>query len=240
MVSSNLYSRTAADYTLNISATQKIPKSAYGGKIFVDLPRDYEILSTQYKCSNLTANLGVSSKCVQSGRLLTLNGHPSELIGDVSFKVLSIKNPLDELLTQSFFVRTYDGQSQQIVQRSFENLDPIKLNFKFPGPLIIVNDNQAIYCERGTQTKDLYITMSEIAALNLVLIPVTPGFTFVPEQINVAIGQVKVKFRVSIPMGFAEGTYEVNWETKGDLSSPLYTPIKKTTVVVTGKGSKRI
>lgn len=151
---------------------------------------------------------------------------------------LSIKNPLDEVLTQSFFIRTYDGQSQQIVQRSFENLDPIKLSFTFPGPLIIVNDDQPIYCERGTQTKDLYITVTEIAALNLTLIPITPGFTFVPEQIKVNIGQVKVKFRVSVPLGFAEGTYEVNWETKGDLESPLYTPIKKTSVVVTGKGSK--
>jgi hypothetical protein len=152
---------------------------------------------------------------------------------------LSIKNPLDEVLTQSFFIRTYDGLSQQIVQRSFENLDPIKLAFTFPGPLIIVNDDQPIYCERGTQTKDLYITVTEIAALNLTLIPITPGFTFVPDQIKVNIGQVKVKFRVSVPLGFAEGTYEVNWETKGDLESPLYTPIKKTSVVVTGKGSKR-
>jgi hypothetical protein len=171
---------------------------------------------------------------------MTVNGHPSELIGDIALNVQSVKNPLDEVLTQSFFVRTYDGQTQQIVQRSFENLDPVKLDFKFPGPLIIVNDNSPIFCERGTQTKDLFVTMTEIAALNLTLIPVTPGFTFVPEQIKITIGQIKVKFRVSIPLGFAEGTYEVNWETKGDLESPLYTPIKKTSVVVTGKGSRLV
>ena len=80
--------------------------------------------------------------------------------------------------------------------------------------------------------------MTEIDALNLTLTPVTPGFTFVPEQIKIYIGQIKVKFRVSIPLGFAEGEYEVNWETKGDLESPIYTPIKKTTVIVTGKGSR--
>ena len=237
LVSSNFYSRTSANYTFNITATEKIPKTTYGGKIYVDFPKNFEVANTTYKCINLTANLGLSPRCVQSSRMITVNGQPDEMIGDISFMAQNIKNPLDEVLTQSFFIRTYDGQSQQIVQRSFENLDPIKLSYAFPGPLIIVNDNQPIYCERGTQTKDMFITMTEIAALNLTLIPITPGFTFVPEQIKITIGQIKVKFRVSIPLGFNEGTYVVNWETKGDLDSPLYTPIKKTSVVVTGKGS---
>lgn len=236
--SSNLYSRTYANYSLNITVTDKIVKSTYGGKILIDLPKNYEVSSLTLRCNNLTANLGNSAKCVQNNRLITVNGHSAELIGDVALKIQGIKNPLDEIVTESFFVRTYDGPSQQITQRSFENLDPFKLNFTYPGPLIVVNNGQTIYCERGTQTKDLYIVMTEIAALNLTLVPVTPGFTFVPEEIKINIGQIRVKFRVSVPMGFTEGEYTVDWITKGDLESPIYTPIRKTSVVITGKGSK--
>lgn len=235
--SSNLYSRTSANYTINITATNKIVKSTYGGKILVDLPVNYEIANGTYRILNKTANLGVSLKCTQQDRLITVNGHPGELIGDVAYTIQGVKNPLDEVVTESFFVRTYDGTNQEIIQRSFENLDPFKLNFTYPGPLIIVNDGQPIYCERGTQTKDLYIILTEIAALNLTLIPITPGFSFVPEEIKINIGQIKVKFRVSVPMGFSEGEYTVTWVTKGDLESPIYTPVKKTTVVITGKGN---
>lgn len=237
LASSNLYSRTYANYSLNISVTDKIVKSTYGGKIYIDLPKNYEVASSTLRCNNETANLGNFAKCIQENRLITVNGHSSELIGDVAFKMQGIKNPLDEIITESFFVRTYDGPTQQIIQRSFENLDPFKLNFTYPGPLIIVNNGQTIFCERGTQTKDLYIVMTEINALNLILIPVTPGFTFVPEQIKINIGEIRVKFRISVPMGFTEGDYTVDWVTKGDLDSPIYTPIKKTSVTITGKGS---
>ena len=82
--------------------------------------------------------------------------------------------------------------------------------------------------------------MTEIASLNLTFIPATPGFSFVPPEINIKIGQIKVKFRVSVPMGFAEGDYYVEWVTKGDFEPPIYTPIKKTKIVITGKGSSSI
>lgn len=82
--------------------------------------------------------------------------------------------------------------------------------------------------------------MTEIASLNLTFIPATPGFSFVPTEINIKIGQIKVKFRVSVPMGFAEGDYYVEWVTKGDFEPPIYTPIKKTKIVITGKGSSSI
>lgn len=236
--STNTYSRTYANYSFNMTVTEKIVKTDYGGKIMVDLPGDYEISSGQLKCVNLTANIGNTIKCIQDKRVINVNGHPSELIGDVGFTIRNIKNPLEEITTQSFFVRTYDGLTREISQRSFENLDPFKLVFSYPGPLIIINENQPIYCERGTQTKDLYLVMTEISALNLTFVPATPGFTFVPDEIKIFIGQIKVKFRVSVPMGFAEGEYEVEWVTKGDLDQPIYTPIKKTKVIITGKASK--
>ena len=233
----NYYSRSYADYFLNMTLTERIVKSDYGGKLIVDFPANYEVSDGVLKCVNQTANLGTMMRCSQEKRLVSAFGHPQELNYDTAFNILRVKNPLDEVTTDSFFVRTYDGFTREIVQRSFENLDPFRFTFTYPGPLIIINDGLPIYCERGTQTKDLYLVMTEIAALNLTFVPVTPGFSFVPNELKIYIGEIKVKFRVSIPMGFTEGEYEVEWITKGDSDPPIYTPIKKTQVVITGKGN---
>ena len=235
---SNLYSRTLANYTFNITATDEIQPTISGSMMMIDFPTNYDLITNTYTCLNKTANLGTSMNCSQNQLLLKVSGQTDQVIGNIVFLVEGIKNPQDQVVTDTFFVRTYDGTSQQIMERSFQNLDPFDFNFTFPGPLIVVNNDQAIYCEIGTQTVDLYITVSEICALNLTLIPVTPGFSFVPNQIKVNIGQVQIVFRVSIPIGFTQGTYYVTWQTLGDLTPPLYTPIKKSTVVITGKGSR--
>eukprot|EP01019_Chilodonella_uncinata_P004134 GABU01005024.1.p3 GENE.GABU01005024.1~~GABU01005024.1.p3 ORF type:complete len:171 (-),score=50.15 GABU01005024.1:34-546(-) len=167
---------------------------------------------------------------------MKINNYKTDLIGNLAFTLRSIKNPLDQVVTESFFIRTYDGSTRQIIQRSFENLDPVKLNFTYPGPLIIVNNDQPIFVEKGTQTRDMYLVITEICALNLTFVPATPGFSFVPTQIKLNIGEVTAKFRVSIPEGFEEGEYTVEWTTLGDQDPPIYTPIKKTTVIITGKG----
>lgn len=96
-----------------------------------------------------------------------------------------------------------------------------------------MNEDKTIYVERGTQTRDLYIECTEIMALNLTFIPATPGFTFIPEPLEMKVGQIRTKFRVSVPMGFPDGEYYVNWITKGDQTPNIYTPIKKTRIIIT-------
>ena len=234
----NYFTRAFVDYTVNFTATEKIPRSDYGGMIWVDFPKNYIPQTTAIKCSNGTSNLGTGIICNQNSLLMKINNHKADLIDNLAFTLRSIKNPLDQIVTESFFIRTYDGSTRQIIQRSFENLDPVKLNFTYPGPLIIVNNDQPIFVERGTQTRDLYLVITEICALNLTFVPATPGFSFVPNQIKLNVGEVTAKFRVSIPEGFAEGEYTVEWTTLGDQTPPIYTPVKKTTVIITGKGSK--
>lgn len=79
-----------------------------------------------------------------------LNGHENTLTSNVAFKVDGIDSPIDEVKSDSMFVRSYDGFTREIIQRTFENLDPFKFDFKYPGPLIIVNEDKTIYVERGT------------------------------------------------------------------------------------------
>lgn len=238
LVPSNAYSRTYADYTINITATNMIPRTDYSGKIIVDFPWDYEKYTGNLQCASNTTNIGAAISCQQNVEMATVTGQPNDISGDIAFTIQGVQNPLNQIVTQSFFVRTYNGLTRTIIERSFQNLDPINLNFSYPGPLIVVNNDQPIYCELGTQTTDLYIVMSEISALNLTFVPATPGFTFVPNEIKIYVGQIQVKFRVSVPLGFTPGTYYVEWVTLNDLTPPIYTPIKKTTVIITGKGSR--
>jgi hypothetical protein len=43
-------------------------------------------------------------------------------------------NPTDSGSTDNFYVRSYDGLNKLIVERSFQNLDPISYSYKYPGP----------------------------------------------------------------------------------------------------------
>lgn len=238
ITTNNLYSRLDGTYTFNLTINDAVPKSDFEGKIYVDLPSQFELGSGFLKCKNKTANLGNNIRCNLDKRTIALNGHPSSLTSNVAFYIEGIENPLDEIQSHTMFVRTYDGFTREIIQRSFENLDPFDFKYKYPGPLIIVNEDKTIYVERGTQTRDLYIECTEIMALNLTFIPATPGFTFIPEPLEMKVGQIRTKFRVSVPMGFPDGEYYVNWITKGDQTPNIYTPIKKTRIIITKQTSK--
>ena len=230
--------RNPANYVINLTITDSVPKSDYQGKIYVDLPEQFELGSGFKKCKNLTANLGVNIRCTLDKRTIIMNEHVGVLTSKTAFEVEGILSPLEEVTTNTFFVKTYDGFKREIIQRSFENLDPFKFTYKFPGPLIIVNEDKPIYVERGAQSKDLYLVCTEIMALNLEFFPATPGFNFVPSPLKMGIGEKRTKFRVSVPMGFPDGKYYVNWQTKNELTPPLYTPIRKTKVIITKRGSK--
>lgn len=52
------------------------------------------------------------------------------------------------------------------------------------------------------------------------------------------IGQKKSKFRVSVPMSFPDGVYYIYWTTVGDLEQNIYTPVKKTKVIISKQQSK--
>lgn len=150
--------------------------------------------------------------------------------------VYNVLNPITNGSCDNINVRTYDGMNKKIIERSFENLDPFNFFYTYPGPLIRVNNANDIYVERGTQTEDLYFSFEYPCRLNITLKAYIPGFSMIPYENAISVGVVKKKFRLSVPMNFYDGTYYIEWETINDLTM-YYTPLKKTTVVVTKNGS---
>lgn len=43
-----------------------------------------------------------------------------------------------------------------------------------------------------------------------------------------------------MPEDFAPGTYTITWVVSGELSTPYYTPVKKSVVKITNNGNIRI
>jgi hypothetical protein len=135
---------------------------------------------------------------------------------------------------------TYDGFNKRILERSYPNLDPFYSSYSYLGPLITVNDEQEIIVEKGTQTINLQIKMDYPCALNLYFKGITDGFKVIPEFIPMYLGSVSTSFRVSVASDFPEGTYFIYWQTIGDQDPPIYTPLKKTKVIITNLKSIEI
>ena len=234
----NLYARIKADYTFNFTSFIGIPSTGSQGAILVDFPSDFQLAAQSLVCESKTATFSSSLSCKVDRNRVTVKGHANAYTGGVRFTVNKISNPVEAGTAGNIVLKVYDGFNALIVERSYKNLDPFSFAYTFPGPQITANNNLTIRVERGTQTKDLYLTLDYPCALNLTIRPTTPGFNVIPSSIPFLLGMIKTKFRVSVSEDFPEGTYEIEWETLNDLDPPFYTPIKNTKVIVTSLSSK--
>lgn len=85
-----------------------------------------------------------------------MQGQTEDKNGIISFNVTGVANPPDEVTIDNILIKTYDGFKKEIVEKSYKNLDPWTFSYKFPGPLITINNDEVITVERGTQTKDMW------------------------------------------------------------------------------------
>lgn len=69
--------------------------------------------------------------------------------------------------------------------------------------------------------------------LNLTFKGSIEGISLVPEKIDISLGEVSSKFRLSVPKDVNDGSYYIVWETYNDEEVPLYSPLKKTKVIIT-------
>ena len=150
MESTNTDCRYTADYTLNFTATSSIPKLSSRGAIIFDLPKQFDIDSKILKTDSFTSEFGLSLNAEIIRNRVWINGNTNDYNGNLKFTVKNIDSPLDEVTSDNFIVRTYDGNNKKIIQRSYENLDPFYKTYKYPGPLIIINQDKEIEVARGT------------------------------------------------------------------------------------------
>lgn len=229
--------RLKANYTFNFTLSKTLPNAASEGYILIDYPSQFDIPDKNVSCVNTLAIFGNMSCQIKNNRVYA-SGNTDTYIGNLFMTFYYIDNPTLSGSTGDLTVMSYDGFNKYIIERSFPNLDPFAFIFSYPGPLIIVNGDEDIIVEKGTQTKDLSITLDYPCALNLTFSSLTTSFSLTPTLIYMNRGDLQSTFRVSVPVSLTEGIYYINWQTEGDQISPIYTPLKKTKVTVTYLKSK--
>lgn len=237
---SNYYARLPSNYTFSFTISKTLPKATSLGEILIDFPSDFDIPDKNLTCTYTPSDIGNLS-CKISRNRVSASGNTDPFTGQLAITFENINNPPLLGSIASITVLTYDAFNKYIIERSYPNLDPFSFNYSYSGPLITVNDDEDIIVERGTQTQDLYISLDYPCALYLNFSTSTTEFSLFPSFIYMNLGDLRAVFRVSVPMSLTEGTYYIVWVTQGDDAvSPLYTPLKKTKVLVTNLKSKKI
>ena len=229
---SNTKCRYTADYSLNFTAASSIPKLSSEGAVILDLPRQFGISNEIVPCLSQTPAFGTALNCKVENNRVWITGNTNDYSGEVVLKAKKLRNPIDRVSSDNFIVSTYDGINMKVIERSYENLDPFYLDFDYPGPLIVVNNDEPVKVMRGTQSEPIPISIQNVAALNLTLKPTTTGVSVIPFEVDIQIGQATRYFRVSAPLDLSLGNYTVDWTVEGELVPPIYTPIKTTLVQV--------
>jgi hypothetical protein len=234
----NLYCRKTSSYQFYFHLTKKLPKTASKGSLFLDFPSEFSLTNGETSCSTPSTSFAGLLLCSVYRNRITISGHTNDFSGEITILLKNLDNPVDSGKCENLNIRSYDGLNKKIVERSFENLDPATFDYVYPGPLIIANEQNDIYVERGTQTPDIYMRMDYPCRLNLTIKPVTEGFSVLPFANEFGVGRIMIKFRISVSMNFFDGTYSLKWMTFNDIQGGYYTPIKTTKVIITKNKSK--
>ena len=104
----------------------------------------------------------------------------------------------------------YDGFKKSILERSYDNLDPISKSFTYNGPLIDVNNGNVIVIDGGTVSDYIYMSLQYPSALDLTIKPISKGsLILIPGNILLRRGDDKVAFRIAVPENLNVGLYYI-------------------------------
>ena len=149
ITSTNLYSRIKANYTFNFSLTNSLPKVSSNGFVFVDLPSQFEIAESKAECSSPTASFVGKLDCWIIRNRVYIQANENDYKRNLVLKVNLVENPILSGKIDNIFVVVYDGFNNIIIEKSYQNLDPFRFEYVYPGPLITVNKEEDIVVERG-------------------------------------------------------------------------------------------
>jgi hypothetical protein len=229
------FARIKATYNFIFSVQETIPNNNGEGMILIQLPEEFPSQSTNFtNCSQWIVDTAILRNCSISQKTIKMSGFNSSISGNLNLTIESIENPFSNITTSAFSIKTFDNSKKRIFEKTSDNLNFINSFYIYPGPLFSVNKGKGIYVERGAQSVDIELVLSEICSLNLTIIGSNEFIRIQPQALMMTIGMQSLKFRVSVPEETDISEYFIEWKIYGDFDSPLYTPIEPTKVIVTG------
>jgi hypothetical protein len=86
-----------------------------------------------------------------------------------------------------------------VIERSFNNLDPYKFYYTYPGPLIQVNHDESITIDRGTMAIFVPVTVEYASVLNLIVTPTSNAQLAITPQVHIPLGMNLTHLNISVP-----------------------------------------
>ena len=231
-------SRLETNMQFNITTQQTIPRSSNQGAVWVQYDKEFLLDASEIAC-RATENWDADPTCTQQYDTVKIVGPNTDFVGNMIIYLSNVQNPRSEITSKTTIVKTYDGLNKQIIDRSYANLNPNRFVYKYPGPLIGVNNDEVLQLNPGRMSDVLTIDFDYPCALNLTLVPSTDDMVFEPYNIETYVGMKSAEFQISVPSDSEIKEYVIDWEVLGDVVPSYYTDISKTEfTVVSGSKTK--
>ena len=225
----NQHARSLNSFTLNFTTEDSVPSSQDNGAIWVEFPSEFVLEGSKVVCES-DWRLGT---CFVERNYVKLPNSGSEVAGNFIITLKEVPNPLAEVESSSINVKVYDGYKQKLIASSYSNMNPNRLTYSYPGPVIYINNFELFYLEMGTFSQEIPVTLDYPCSLNLTLTPYSQGFSFVPQEVTLVTGSMLNSFKVGAPEGIQDKEYIITWSIAGETLPTHYTPILKSFFVVT-------
>lgn len=170
-----------------------IPRSSNEGAIWVVFDSEFLLDQSEISC-RASDNWDASPDCSQLYDTVKIVGPNSDFVGNLMIYLSNVQNPRTEVTSKTIIVKTYDGINKQTVDRSYTNLNPNRIVYTYPGPLIGLDNDAVVELLDGRMSAPLTIDFEYPCALNLTLVPSAEGFVFEPYSIETVVGTKSVSF----------------------------------------------
>lgn len=240
LVSTNLYYGYDADITLKGQMTAGIAGTD-DDRILVDFPAEYKNLiyvQDDMTCDSLLTTSTTTDTCDYLNNRLTINGydtatdHSSTLYTE--FKVSNIENPEEIGEVNYISVGLWQNNTDQVVSRSFPNLNEIiSFSYLSAGDEIVVNYNNEFSLQRGTMSDSIPVIIqnSTPAAVSISPDSLPNGISIIPEKVYFEVGSNTASFQLSASQDSDIGQFYIEWSWKLEESSDYtFSPVKRTFV----------
>ena len=151
ITTSTVFSRLATNLDFDFKTHNKVPRASLKGLLLIEFPREFAFQThSDLSCKPTSYEFATSTKCNMTYDRMYISGNTKDYSGKISMNVKGVLNPLQQVTTTNFLIKTFDGYVGKILESSFYNLDPVSFTYTYPGQLITVNGGNDITARSGT------------------------------------------------------------------------------------------
>jgi len=216
------FSRERNDFYMLLTPNKPIPPVSDSGEVHFMFPTGYSF-DPRYpvKCET-NDTFSTAPKCtVKNETTVVMTGNTSNYSKELEVWVRDVINPIEVTNTVNIQVSVYDGSTDKLLERSFNNLSPNTFPYSYFGPVIAINGDKTLYIESGTR-KTVTIEFEYPCYSDLTLTAYSDVVEVIPPSQIIKTGQKSGTFTISVDNAVTPDTYSIYWDQSNDLNERFY------------------